>query len=204
MNIEITFINQSFDTNNSSVVIFSKNVATDFEELAVAWRVIKNCGRNWSHKFTYPMQTQVGAKDAWGNVSNLQNAINGQKWDIIRSSSGDILSLDSAPASSLSEIEIANMLPQGSIDAQIYKDGKLYAAKNGVAPQQKAVFQFKPTLWVGVVSQVDEGQIMDSAIVSSINTEISLLGINTANLIMTGGGTGTDAQPFEFHLVPTN
>jgi hypothetical protein len=203
MDIEITFINNSYDENNSNVVIFQKNVATNFEEIAVAWRVIENCGRNWSHKFTYPMNFYVGAMDSWGNVSNLQAAVNGQKWDVVRSTSGDILTLDPNPASSFTEVEIKNCLSMGSVDAQIYKDGKLLATKTGVSPQQKAVFEFKPTIWVGVVSEIEEGDIMNSAILSDINTEISLLGITKANLVMTGGGVGSSATPFTFTLVPT-
>lgn len=203
MDIEITFINQSYDENNSNVVIFQKNAATDFEETAVAWTVIQNCGRNWTHKFKYPMDFYVAAQDSWGNVSDLQLGEYGQKWDVVRSTSGDILSLDSSPAGSMTEVEIKNELPQGSVNAQIYKDGKLLATKTGVSPQQKAVFAFKPTIWVGVVSQVEEGDIMNSAILSDINTEISLLGITKANLIMTGGGVGSTAVPFQFTLVPT-
>lgn len=203
MDIEITFINQSNDQNNSSVVIFQKNSATDFEEVAVAWTVIENCGLNWSHKFKYPLNFYVGAQDSWGNVSDLQLGAYGQKWDVVRTTSGDTLRLDSNPASGMEEVEIQNNLAQGSIDAQIYKDGRLLATKTGVSPQQKAVFSFKPTLWIGVVSQIEQGDIMNSAILSDINTEISLLGIVKANLIMTGGGVGADAVPFKFTLVPT-
>lgn len=204
MDIEITFINQSADANNSEVVIFQKNVATNFEEIAVAWRVIKNCGLNWTHKFAYPMNFYVGAADSYGNCSDLVLAQNGQKWDVVYSTSGDVLQLDAEGASSLTEVEVKNTLSTGSVDAQIYKDGKLLATKTGVSPQQKAVFEFKPTIWVGVVSQVEEGDIMNSAILSDINTEISLLGITTANLIMTGGGTGPNATPFQFTLEPTS
>lgn len=198
MDIEITFINQSNVHNNSDVVVFQKNVATKFDATAVAWRVIKSAGRNWRHKFRYPMNFYVGAQDAWGNVGNLQQAVTGQKWDVVRSTSGDLLTLDSNSASSFSEVEIKNCLPTGSIDAQIYKDGKLLAAKTGVSPQQKAVFEFKPTIWVGVVSGIEEGDVMNPAILSDINTEISLLGITKVNLIMTGGG----ATPVKFTLVP--
>jgi hypothetical protein len=203
MDIKINFINQSFDQNNSRIVIFQKNVATNFGEIAVAWRVIENCGRNWSHGFTYPMDFQIGAMDSYGNVSDLVDAENGQKWDVIRSTSGDILQLDTTAASSTTEVEVKNLLPMSSIDAQIYKGGKLLATKTGVSPQQKAVFLFKPTIWVGVVSEIEEGDIMDSAILSDINTELSLLGLTSANLIMSGGGVGPNAVPFKFTLVPT-
>jgi hypothetical protein len=203
MDIEITFINQSNDMNNSSVVIFQKNESTSMDEIAVAWTVIQNCGRNWTRKFRYPLDTYVAAADSFGNVSGLHLADYGQKWMVTNTPAGHDFVLDPTPASSLSEIEIKNALNRGSIDAQIYKDGRLLATKTGLSPEQKAVFSFKPTIFVGVVSEVQQGDIMNSAIISDINTEISLLGITKANLIMTGGGIGHDATPFQFTLVPT-
>ncbi len=200
--VQITFVNQSNDMNNSSVVIFQKNVATNFDELAVAWRVIENCGRGWTHEFVYPMQFQVGARDSWGNMSNLEYAVNGQSWAVDESPSGSSLSLTAQASSSSTEVEVRNLLNVGSTDACIFRDGRLLACKTGVSPQQKAVFEFKPTIWVGVVSQIEEGEFINSAILSSVNQSFSLLGLNKAQLILTGGGSGPNAQPYKFTLVP--
>jgi hypothetical protein len=57
--IKLNFINQSADTNNSSIVIFQQNVAEDFGEIAIAGRVIENCGRLDNHPFTYPLDFMV-------------------------------------------------------------------------------------------------------------------------------------------------
>jgi len=203
MDIEITFINNSNDMNNSDVVIFQKNVATNFESTAIAWKVIKNCGRNWSHKFNYPMNFDVAAADSYGNVSDQQAAVNGQKWDVVRSPSGDVLQLDAEVSSSSNEVEVKNDLSSGSIDAQIYKDGCLLASKTGVSPGEKAVFEFLPYIYVGVNAQVEQGEVINSAIMSDINQKFSLLGVTKANLIMTGGGVGAAATSFKFDLVPT-
>ncbi len=202
-NIELTFINQSNDMNNSNVVIFQKNVTTSFDEVAIAWRVIKNCGRGWSHKFDYPHEFSVGAEDAYGNQAGLQLGRFGQKWVVSETASGEALQLGNDYASSISEVEISNSLIKGAVNANIYKDGKILISKTGVVPGQKAIFSFKPTIWIGVVSQVEEGMVMNSAILSDINTEISLLGITKANIIMTGGGMGPSARPFQFYLEPT-
>lgn len=204
MDIEITFINNSDDMNNSEIVIFQKNVATNFEETAIAWKVIKNCGRNWSHKFKYPMNFDVAAADSYGNVSDQKLAVNGQKWDVVRSSSGDILQLDTESGSSQTEVEVKNCLPTSSIDAQIYKDGNLLAAKTGISPGEKAVFEFEPYIYVGVNAQVNQSEIINSSILSDINQKFSLLGLTSANLIMTGGGIGPNATPFKFDLIPTS
>jgi hypothetical protein len=199
MDIQLNLINQSNDANNSDVVVFQKNVATDYDELAVAWQVIKYLGQGCNHPFTYPMTMYISAEDAWGNYTPQQEAQNGQLWAMVCDTSGDVLKYQGAAPSS-KEIQLRNDLASGAIAANIYKDGKLLATKTSVAPGQKAVFQFQPTIWIGVVSQVEQGEVMNSAIISDINTEISLLGIASADIVMTGGGPGPDSSPFEFSL----
>ena len=78
MGVQLNFVNQSNDANNSQIVIFQKNVASDFEELAVAWRVIKYCGQGDNHPFTFPLGLQVGASDSYGNHTPQLGAQFGQ------------------------------------------------------------------------------------------------------------------------------
>jgi len=197
--IKLNFINQSNDRNNSRVVVFQKNEATRYEELAVAWLVIENCGQNWNHPFTYPMQMFVSATDSWGNYSPTKEAWNGQQFEVVEDQSGDILKM-AGPASSQNEVEVLNALELGAVNANIYKAGRLLATKTSVAPGQKAVFEFKPTIWIGVASQVEEGEVINSAILSNINTELSLFGIRSADIVMTGGGPGPRSTAFTFTL----
>ena len=199
MDIKLNFINRSNDTNNSQVVIFQKNVATDFEEVATAWRVIKNCGMGDNHPFTYPMTMQVSASDSWGNYTPQFDAQNGQQFAVEKTTSGDQL-IESGSSANINEIEVLNSLERGVVNANIYKSGKLLAQKTAIAPEQKAVFEFKPTLWIGIASQVQEGQVMNSAILSNINTELSLLGVASADIVMSGGGPGENSTPFQFQL----
>lgn len=199
MGVQLNFVNQSNDANNSQIVIFQKNVASDFEELAVAWRVIKYCGQGDNHPFTFPLGLQVGASDSYGNHTPQLEAQFGQQFQLSLSSSGDRLAPAGYGASS-NEVQVLNSLPRGSINASCYKDGRLLAVKTAIAPQQKAVFEFKPTIWIGVVSQIEQGQVMNSAILSDINTEISLLGISRADIVMRGGGAGAGSTPFSFTL----
>jgi hypothetical protein len=204
MSVFINFINKSNNPNPVNVVIFQKNVANNFEELAVAWRVITCKANDIGFKFSIPPNFQIGSIDSWGNVSNLLTTVNGQRWMVVRSTSGDIFVLDSSPAHSFATVEVKNALITGSISVQIYKDGKLLDVKNSLSPQQTAVFEFKPTIWVGVVSNdIEEGDILNSAILSTINTQISFIDIQTADLVMTGGGPGT-SPPYVFTLVPTS
>ena len=197
--IELNFINHSNDVNNSEVIIFAKNEATNFDELSIAWTVIKYCGQGDNHPFTYPMGQTIGASDSWGNYTAQLNAPLGQQFAVKLTTSGDQL-VPQGPARSPQEIQLLNALPKGAVNANIYKDGKLFASRTGIAPQQVAVFQFKPTIWIGVASQIEQGSVINSAIISEINTEISLLGIVSADIVMTGGGAGPNATPFAFAL----
>jgi len=197
LDIQLNFINSSNDVNNSEVVIFQKNLAAGAHALAVAWQVIRNCGQGDNHPFVYPLAMMVGAGDSWGNFTPRLAAQNGQVFAMSQTTSGDELGYY-GPATSAVEVQVLNALPQGAISAGVYKAGKLLATRTGIAPQQKAAFRFEPTIWIGAVSQVVEGSVMNSAIVSSIHTELSLLGIASADIVMTGGGPGPKATPLEF------
>jgi molybdopterin biosynthesis enzyme MoaB len=50
------------------------------------------------------------------------------------------------------------------------------------------------------VQYAEQGQVIDSAIISQVNTEISLTGIASADIVMTGGGTGPGATAYMFSL----
>lgn len=199
MDIQLNFINQSNDANNSQVVIFQKNLATNFDELPVAWLVIQNCGQGDNHPFTFPVAMQAGASDSYGNYTPQLGAQNGQLLQVALTPSGNQL-VSAGAGTSGQQVQVLNALPKGAINASLYKAGRLLATKTSVAPQQKAVFEFKPTIWIGVASQLVQGQVMNSAIVSSVNTQLSLLGIASADIVMTGGGPGPNAQPFQFNF----
>jgi hypothetical protein len=120
-------------------------------------------------------------------------------FSVARASSGNVLALAGRSPSSR-EIQLRNDLRTGAITASVFKDNRLLAHKTGIVPGQKAVFEFKPTLWIGTASQIEQGAVMNSAVLSDINTELSLLGIASADIVMTGGGSGTSATPYVFRL----
>ncbi len=194
--IRLRLVNNSQDVSDSSIVIFQKNVAETPDETAVAWRVIENLGHQDHHPFVYPLDFSIAAGDAWGNFTPQHLATLGQRWEMKREASGDVLVLSSTPASRPDEVELVNSLDRGEISACIYRDGKLLALKTSISPGQKAVFKFLPRLYIGVVSQIEEGQVMGSAVISQVNTEISLLGVGSADIVMTGGGP----DPIQFNL----
>jgi hypothetical protein len=198
--IKLRLVNQSSDMNTSQVVIFQRNVSTSFNAPAVAWRVIENLSHGWSHPFTYSADVEARVQDANGNVSPALPLAPGQAAQVVRTESGVAFQLASTSANAADEQEVRNELPQSAVSATILRDGLPVATLQGITPGQKAVFKLKPTLYIGVVSQVEQGEALNSAILSDINTEISLLGIQSADIIMTGGGPGKSSQPFTFTL----
>lgn len=197
--IKLNLVNASADCNNSSILIFQKNVVPSVQEVTVAWLVIDNLGIGWTHPFEYDYGLQVSASDAWGNRVAPKNTENGALWKVVRDCSGDQLQ-HAGPASVPSEVQILNGLGRGAISANIYRSGALLATKTGVAPGQLAAFQFNPILYVGVVSQVEQGDVLDAAILSSVNTTLNLSGLASADIVMTGGGPGKNSTPFTFTL----
>ncbi|WP_420012916.1 hypothetical protein [Tateyamaria sp.] len=129
-NINLNFINKSADTNNSRIVIYQQNVAVDFDELAVAWRVTQNVGQLDNHRFVYPILFDMSARDSYGSYTPQITADNGNTYEMIKDGSGDILRLASNTAASPNEVLAQNNLPQGAIDICICRDGKLLAQKD--------------------------------------------------------------------------
>jgi hypothetical protein len=200
MDIKLNLINRSGDVNNSDYVVFQKNAATDVNVQSVAWIVIKNLGNSDNHPFVYPMEFSVGAKDSDGNYMPQIEAVNNTTYEVAMARSGHVLRPSTTPAANPTEVEVWNNLNLGSIDAQIYRDGLLLASKVNVAPGSKANFQFLPKVFIGTVSQVNQGDVMNSNVTVQYLTELDLLGVSSADIIITGGGAGPNATPVMFSL----
>jgi hypothetical protein len=198
MDVKLNFINQS-DASSANVVVFQKNLASRSSHNAIAWLVIENSTPGSNYPFVYSYTPEINATDSYGNATPMMQANTGQLYRVYATPDGNQIS-SVAPTVNQASIQIHNDLQIGNIDANVYRNDKLVASKTGIAPQQKAIFQFKPTLWIGVVSQVDQGQLINQAILSDVITQISLLGITSADIVMTGGGNGANATPFTFNL----
>ena len=200
MDIQLNLINRSNYADNSQIVMFQKNAAAGVDELPVAWQVIRNLGRGDHHPFVYPLSTTLSAADSWGNATPQIEADNGLLYSMARGpSGGDRLSL-LGKASSPQEIQCRNDLVQGAMSSSLFKSGKLVMMKTSIAPGQLAAFVLQPTLYIGVMSDIGPGEAINSAIMSNVNTQLSLLGIAKADIVMTGGGPGPTSTPFRFTL----
>ena len=194
--INLNFVNQSDDTSKSEIVIYQQNQAESFDNLSVAWVVIKNCGRGDHHRFEFPMVFEVAANDSWGNHTLMLHASKGEAFEVVQAPSGNIIQRASKPAANPNEIEIVNGLTSEDITGDIFRGGRLLAFKAGVLPEHKAAFQFGPKLFIGAASGIEEGNVLSSAQVQTLNTELNLEGISSADIVMKGG----DGEPLTFSL----
>jgi hypothetical protein len=200
MDIRLRFVNRSNDCGNSEVVLFQRDVIPDLDTFAVAWKVIRYCGRDCFHPFVYSTDIDVALGDEHGNFSPRAAAPAGTRFAVDAHPTGRGRLVPDRAGASGGDVEVVNRMTRGAVNVNAFSAGRLIAVKEAVAPGQKAVFRFTPTLWIGVASQVQESRALHAAVLSSVNTQLPLAGIAAADIVMTGGGTGADAQPFAFAL----
>ena len=196
--IKLNFINHSNSANNSPIVIFQKNVASSPDnDIAVAWKVIKNCGSGESYSFEYPSSLQLATEDAAGTLTPRIAVDHGGNYQL-RANEGISSSSPTDTAPIQTDIRIQNKLPSSSIRANVYRDGHLLAFTENLAPMQAAEFSFEPILYMGVADGIEEGAIIPPSKLVHINAVINLSGITSANIVMTHDAeTGTDIFTLE-------
>lgn len=186
-NIKLNFHNNSGDQTNRDVVIFKQIIAENFGKTAVAWKVIMNCGIGEYHPFVYSPDFQISANTSDVNFTPLLTASTGKAYDFVESASGNTLQLSSIPATSKQGVEIRNHLSHSSMSANCFLDGRLLATKTNIAPGQVAVFQSNSLIYVGTVSGIVEGDMLNASTISHCHF-LNLLGVASAEILMVGAG----------------
>ena len=193
--ISLQLINKSDNANGLTVLIFQRNATLGHDETVVAWRVVRDLPQDGRDSFFFSDDLSVSASDSWGNFTPQFPVRPGQAYQMVLSVSGDVLQLYSPGASNPSEIDVRNGLSDGAINAQLYRSKELLATKTAIAPGQKASFAFQPTLFFGVVAQMEPGEIIPPSTLPEL-TEISLRGVQSADIVITGGA----GAPYMFTL----
>ncbi|MGS0893909.1 hypothetical protein ACVBGC_15430 [Burkholderia stagnalis] len=200
MNIRLRFVNRSNDRGNSEIVLFQRDVIPDLDTFAIAWKAIRYCGRDCFHPFVYSTDIDIALGDEHGNFSARVAAPAGARFAVNAHPTGRGRLVPDPADRGGGDVEVANRMTRGAVNVNAFSAGRLIAVKEAVAPGQKAVFRWTPALWIAVASQVQESRALNAAVLSSANTLLPLAGIAAADIVMTGGGAGVDAQPFAFSL----
>lgn len=194
--IRLNFVNRSKDANDSMILLFQKN-ETAPDAPAVAWRVISGCkpGQNVPFKFSHDLT--IAASDLYGTFTEQQPAVNGQRFTLEQIRGGKTLTADDSAHPR--RVSFVNAL-QEPATVQLYRNDRLVAQATGIEGGREKEFELADSLWIGAVTQVEEGVVIHPEIIKSVHQKLILTGIATADVVMTGGGPGTSAKPFAFEL----
>ena len=159
------------NTNTDKMIrIYIKNVASDFSENYIVWKrfIINN---------TYAYFDFLGTDYISGHLRDSYFSpvptTKGKKYIV---KNGDL-------------VEFGNAASMGQVD--VYNDDSndnLYidVSRNGnnieniiITPNHKKSFSYRPTFWIHASEN-----LIDDPNISDVNTEVSVLGINTADIVL--------------------
>lgn len=189
-NVKITYVNKSMNKDLPNIFLFIKNEVPTFDCLkdGIAWKVIKDVGRESSCKFVFPIETEVSA--SWNNgtcsTRMLPSEI-GSRYTVEKNETGIILQKD-GNAGNTRSIDVSNNVhTENGISVDMYKDGRIMMTKNIVGYGQKATFVLHPKLYWGIASEIQEGEQISSAVLDSEHFfEQNLEGLSNVTIALHG------------------
>ncbi len=184
--IKITYTNKSMNRDLPTVFVFTKNEIPAFDVLkeGVAWRTIPNIGRGSSSSFVLPIFTEVVATWQDGiNKTQILPADIGKRYTVSQNETGIVLTAN-GNASDAESIDVNNDANiQDGVSASLYKDGKLMLTKSIAGYGQKATFVLKPKLYWGIASEIQESELINSAVLNTDSFfEQDLEGLTEVNI----------------------
>jgi hypothetical protein len=168
--IKITYTNKSMNKDLPTVFVFTKNETPTFDTLkeGIVWRTLPNIGRGSSSSFIFPIETEVGAtwNDGMNKTKKLLSTI-GKRYTVSKNDAGIVLEAKGNASNSRSIDVNNNTNLSGGISVSFYKDGKLMLKKKIEKYGQKETFVLRPKLYWGIASQIQEGELINSAVLNT-------------------------------------
>ncbi len=180
--------------------MLQKNLTKDRKGGIIAWKVVRNLGKDDYHPFQFPLEIAIGASDTLGVQIGLPvMAEYGERYAVVQDKTANrIVSHGSGAVEN--GVELINQLKRGAIYAQAYRDGRLLAAHSKTGPRRSAVLSFDQFIWIGVVEGVQEGDVLSPTDVTQVSAKLNLMGFRSADIVMMGGGNDPNIRPFSFEL----
>lgn len=188
--IKITYINRSLNLDHPKIFLFTQNEVPTFDCLkdGVAWRVIDKIGRGSSSTFVFPVKTEVSANwdDGACSTNRLLSEIGG-RYSVEQDNTGIVLQNGGNAANDRAIDVHCNVQTPGGISVNLYKDGRIMMSEQIVAYGQKATFVMHPKLYWGMASEIQEGEQISSAVLSSDEFfEQNLEGVSEVTVSLNG------------------
>lgn len=190
--IRLRVINNS-SNNDLNVLLFQKNQAVDFATSAVAWTVLSNLDISQNRTVIFGSELRMGYK----KIDTLSETIVCTPGQQIIANEDFTMGYNGS-SDNVNEIEIiSNVFTLAAITGRLHRSNRLLMQSDLLDNGSIGYFGIRPTLWIGVVTGVNQGDIIGEEILTQINTELSLLGIASADIVISGG---TEATPYNFTL----
>ncbi len=219
--VVLTVQNRRLDGAARQVVLFKRNSAAGFDDVVVAWKVIR-CPAGQDARVVVPFAQQIGVYDPCGAHAGLEDAFAGDMFSIapgdgasdggghaaaprlgriagklVKAGAAERFGDQGRPkqlaAVGPNMVGVRNATPDRALDVVLYKDGRPLCRQNALAPGAAAVFEVLPYLHAAVCQGITEGALVDAATVAGA-TRISLLGLKSAELVLTGAAGTADFQ----------
>lgn len=189
-NVQITYINKSMNKDLPKIFVFTKNETPTFDALkeGVAWKVIEDVGRESSCNFNFPIHTEVAAAWDGGTCLTKQMVSNiGSSYAVKKDDTGIVLT-GNGNAGDTKSIDVVNEVHvDNGVSVQFFKEGKVMMTKDIVGYGQKATFVLHPKLYWGVASEIQEGELLSSAVLNSDKFhELNLENISKVTISLNG------------------
>jgi hypothetical protein len=188
--VNITYVNKSMNMDLPNIFIFMKNEIPTFDclEDGVAWKVIKDVGRESSCQFVFPIDTEVSSSWNGGSCkTNKLPSVIGNKYIVSKDDTGIVITADGSAGNTRSIDVCNNVHVENGISVDLYKDGRIMMSKNIVGYDQKATFVLHPKLYWGIASEIQEGEQLSSAVLDSDHFfEQNLEGVSNVTIALYG------------------
>lgn len=175
------------DNKDADVLVFTKNLKANLSALPpVAWQVIKHIGFRGFHNFTFTVDTQIEVTWDGGASGILPTEVSEGGTYALNQIETDY-NLVQTGVTLANEIDVQNNVKTpGGIDVTLFKDGKAIMVQPGVAFGEQAEFGLHPKIYVGLVSNVIESDVLTTAVMSQTFTPISLEDLSALTFALLG------------------
>jgi hypothetical protein len=186
--VVLTVLNRRRDGAASQLVLFKMNSAAAANPV-LAWKVLR-CAAGRPARVVVPFSQQVGVFNPRGAHAGLESASAGECFQVadratVSGAAAPLLSRGQRAAIGPNMVGVHNGTSDGVLDVVLYKDGRPLYREAALAPGGTMVFEVLPYLHAALCTGVAEGAVLDAATVAAA-TRISLLGLKSADLILTG------------------
>lgn len=199
INTEILYVNKSNNQSSPEILVFMEPISADLKAYSTAWQVIKNIGYNCWHGFTYTLDTKVAVTWDHGKSGTFPTMVeNGKKYTFSKGPTGYTLE-NSGSIEANNEFDVINKAQEpNGVSVVAYKDNSPIATKAVVARNSKAEFVIHPKIYLGVSSEYEVGEVIDSEVISEDFTMINLEGLKSVTVEL----HGNPDQGYTFTSIP--